>query len=122
MIAISDHKAEAIKEALAVEGAHLFIGHNGNILHYADGATWHSYDDDAMKAACIAAGLTVIDSRAVSFENLCTVVIRGPMPAIGRPPSAEPWHALSYVPLNHLEGLYRAIGAEIIHAPINPLV
>ena len=117
-----DHRAEAIRNALAVEGGHLCIGHNGNILHYADGSKWHSYDDDTMKAACIAAGLIVIDSRLVSFDSLCTVVLRGPMPAVGRPPSPEPWHALSYVPLDHLEGLYRAIDAEIIHAPINPSV
>ena len=80
---IPDHKAEAIRNALTVKGPHLCIGHNGNILHYADGATWHSYDHDPMKAACIAAGLTVIDS-------LCMVVFRGPMPAVGRPPSPEP--------------------------------
>ena len=117
---IPAHKAEAIENALAVEGGHLFIGHNGNILHYADGSKWHGYDDDMMKAACIAAGLTVIDSRLVSFDSLCTVVFRGPMPAVERPPSPEPWHALSYAPLNHIVELYRAIGAGSTHAPIAP--
>ena len=95
MMETGDHRAEAIRNALAVEGGHLLIGHNGKDLHYADCANWHSYDDDAMKAACITSGLTVIDSRTVSFGSLCAVVIRGPMPAIGRPSSTEPWHALS---------------------------
>ena len=112
-----DQRAEAIRNALAVEGGHLLIDHNGKNLHYADCANWHSYDDDAMKAACITSGLTVIDSRTVSFGSLCAVVIRGPMPAIGRPSSTEPWHALSYAPLSHILELYRAIGAEITHAP-----
>ena len=112
-----DQRAEAIRNALAVDEGHLFIGHNGKNLHYADCANWHSYDDDAMKAACITSGLTVIDSRTVSFGSLCAVVIRGPMPAIGRPSSTEPWHALSYAPLSHILELYRAIGAEITHAP-----
>jgi len=117
MMETGDHRAEAIRNALAVEGGHLLIGHNGKNLHYADCANWHSYDDDAMKAACITSGLTVIDSRTVSFGSLCAVVIRGPMPAIGRPSSTEPWHALSYAPLSHILELYRAIGAEITHAP-----
>ena len=49
--------------ALAVEGGHLGIGRGDYTLHYANATTLSGYDVERMKADCIAAGLSVIESR-----------------------------------------------------------
>jgi hypothetical protein len=100
-----------IARALAVEGRHLEVGRYGYTLYLDRGCRLSGYDLDGMKAACIAAGLPVIDSRSA---------IRGPIVAVGEPASEPPWHALSYAPLRHVAELYRAAGAEIHNLPCAP--
>jgi len=106
-----------IERALTVEGGHLAVGRYGYSLYYARGCSLSGYDLDDMKAACIAAGLPVIDSRTADIVKVATVVIRGPMVAVGETPSAPPWHALSYTPLQHVAELYRAVGADVHNLP-----
>lgn len=57
------------------------------------------YDCERVKACCIAAGLPIIDSRMVAFEEVVRPAVRGPMVAVGEEPSSQPYHALSYAPL-----------------------
>ena len=106
-----------IERALATEGGHLTIGRYGYSLYFGRSCSLSGYDLDDMKAACIAAGLPVIDSRSADIEKVATVVIRGPMVAVGETPSAPPWHALSYTPLQHVAELYRAVGADVHNLP-----
>jgi hypothetical protein len=75
-----------------------------------------------VKACCIAAGLPVIDSRMVAFEDVVRLAVRGPMAAIGEEASPPPYHALSYAPLFLLANAYRAAGAEVfnISVPAGP--
>ena len=109
-----------IARALAVEGGHLEVGRYGYTLYLDRGCRLSGYDLDGMKAACIAAGLPVIDSRSAEIDKVATVVIRGPIVAVGEPASEPPWHALSYAPLRHVAELYRAAGAEIHNLPCAP--
>jgi hypothetical protein len=62
-----------------------------------------------------AAGLPVIDSRTVAFEEVFAFAVRGPMVAVGESPSAQPYHALPYVPLAAVASTYRAAGAEVFN-------
>jgi hypothetical protein len=95
---MTDNYGETIAKALATDGGHLFIGRGGFSLHYETG--WLSgYDCEPVKAAAIAAGLPVIDSRMVDFGKVADLAIRGPMIAIGKPADPPPWRALSYAPL-----------------------
>jgi hypothetical protein len=105
--------ADYIVRALATEGGHLDIGRGGFCLHFGRGARLSGYDCDTIKAECIAAGLPVIDSRMVSFDEVARLAIRGPMTAVGEPPSPPPYHALSYAPLAIVAAAYRAAGAEV---------
>lgn len=107
--------AEYIESALRTEGGHLSIGRGGFTIHYARGATLSGYDCDHVKACCIAAGLPVIDSRTVPFDDVVRLAVRGPMPAVGEDPSPQPWHAFSYVPLAVLAEAYRDAGAEVFN-------
>jgi len=114
-------QADYIRQALAVEGGHLSIGHNGATLHFARGGTVSGFACcDAVKAACLAAGLPVIDSRAVPFRRLYAVVAEGPMTAVGKPPGPQPWHSLSDAPLAHVAGLHHAAGADVFNVPSIP--
>src|SRR5208283_5549300 len=97
-----------IARALATAGGHLSIGRGGYSLHFERGARLSGYDCAAVKAACIAAGLPVIDSRMVEFDTVARLAINGPMVAVGEPPSAPPYHALSYAPLAEVAAAYRA--------------
>jgi hypothetical protein len=110
-------QAGTVRQALVVEGEHLFIGHNGAILHFAPGARVSGFPCEAIKAACLVAGLPVIDSRAVPFRRLHAVVVEGPMTAVGKPPDPRPWHSLSDAPLAHVAGLYHAAGADVVDVP-----
>ncbi len=85
-----------IREALTTEGGHLAIGRGGFTLYFARGAYLSGHDCDTIKTACIAAGLPVIDSRALPFEVVCDLAVRGPMVAVGEPASPPPWGAFSY--------------------------
>ena len=72
-----------IREALTTEGGHLAIGRGGFTLYFARGAYLSGHDCEAIKTACIAAGLPVIDSRGLAFEVVCDLAMRGPMVAVG---------------------------------------
>jgi hypothetical protein len=102
-----------IREALTAIGGHLAIGRGGFTLHFARGAYLSGHDCETMKAACIAAGLSVIDSRGLAFEVVCDLAVRGPMVAVGEPASPPPWGAFSYAPLAAVADAYRAAGAEV---------
>jgi hypothetical protein len=104
-----------VASALRTEGGHLSIGRGGFILYYAGGARLSGYDCEAIKACCIAAGLPVIDSRMVAFEDVVRLAVRGPMVAVGETPSPQPYHALSYAPLATVASAYRAAGAEVFN-------
>lgn len=110
-------QASYVRQALAVEGGHLFFGPNGAVLHFAPGARARGFPYEAIKAACLAAGLPVIDCRAVPFRPLYAVVVEGPMVAVGKPPDPRPWHSLSDVPLAHVAALYHAAGAAVSNVP-----
>ena len=72
---MTDNYGETIAKALATEGGHLFIGRGGFSLHYEAG--WLSgYDCETVKAAAIAAGLPVIDSRMVDFGKVADLALR----------------------------------------------
>lgn len=102
-----------IARALATVGGHLSIGRGGFGLHFGRGACLSGYESEAVKAACIAAGLPVIDSRRVDFATVARLAIQGPMVAVGAPPSPPPYHAFSYAPLTVVAAAYRAVGAEV---------
>jgi hypothetical protein len=107
--------SDYILSALRTEGGHLSIGRGGFTLYYARGATLSGYDCETIKAVCIAAGVLVIDSRMVAFEDVVRLAVRGPMAAVGEEPSPPPYHAFSYAPLVALAGAYRAAGAEVFN-------
>lgn len=116
--------AEAIRRALATAGGHLFIGPPGYTLHYATGATLQGSDVEHMKQDCLAAGLPVIDARALDFEAASGLACRSPIVAVGEPPRHGPWPCggegwgpLAHAPLGHVAGLYRAAGAEVSNLP-----
>ena len=117
ILARADTDAGTIAQALAVEGGHLFIGHNGNIVHYACGAKLHGYDNDGMKVACVAAGLPVIDARQVAFTDLWRIVVSEPEAAVGTPEELRSRHWVSHASLTAVAGLYHAVGAEVLNLP-----
>jgi hypothetical protein len=108
---------EYIASALRTDGGHLAIGRGGFTLYYAHGARLSGYDCEQVKTCCIAAGLPVIDSRMVAFEDVVRLAVRGPMAAVGEEVSPPPYHALSYAPLAVLASAYRAAGAEVFNVP-----
>ena len=111
------HHANLIAEALATEGGHLSIGRGGFILWYGDGSRLLGYDPEPIEAACIAAGLPVIDSRGVAFDAVARLVLRGPMIAVGAPPDPPPHGPFSYAPLAEVAAAYCAAGAEVVNLP-----
>jgi hypothetical protein len=106
---------EYIASTLRTKGGHLSIGRGGFTLHYAGSARLSGYDCKPVKAWCIAAGLPVIDSRMVAFEEVVRLAVRGPMVPVGEEPSPQPYHALSYAPLIEVASAYRAAGAEVFN-------
>ena len=109
--------ADAINRALAVDGGHLFVGEGGFTLAYQRGTTLSGCDVAPVKAACVAAGLPVIDSRGLRFETALHLAIHTPMIAVGEPADAQPWHAMAHAPLHHVAALYHAAGAEVANLP-----
>ena len=109
--------ADAIGRALAVDGGHLFVGDGGFTLAYGRGTTLSGYDVAPVKAACIAAGLPVIDTRGLGFETALHLAIHAPMVAVGEPADAQPWHGLAHAALQHVATLYHAAGAEVVNLP-----
>ena len=110
---------EYIARALATEGGHLSIGRGGATLYFERG--WLSgCHEERIKAEAIAAGLPVIDSRLVPFDRVWELAVRGPMVAVGQPPSPPPYHAFAYAPLAVVLEAYRVAGAEVFNAPAVP--
>ena len=107
--------SDYIASALRTEGGHLSIGRGGFTLHFARGAMLSGYDCETIKACCIAAGVPVIDSRMVAFEDVVRLAVRGPMAAVGEEPSPPPYHAFSYAPLVAVAEAYRGAGAEVFN-------
>jgi hypothetical protein len=110
----TDYDAYIVR-ALATAGGHLSIGRGGFSLHFGRGAHLSGYECETVKAACIAAGLPVIDSREVEFAAAARLAINGPMIAVGEPPSPPPYHALAYAPLSLVAAAYRAAGADVVN-------
>ena len=106
-----------ITRALQTEGGHLSLGRGGFILYFGRGARLSGYDCEHIKACCIAAGLPVIDSRVVAFEDVVRLAVNGPMVAVGEEASQPPYHALSFAPLGVVAQAYRAAGAEVFNLP-----
>lgn len=104
-----------IDQARDTEGGHLSIGRGGFSLCFGDGATLSGYDPEPIKAACIGAGLPVIDSRPVPFDAVVRVAVHGPMIAVGRPASPPPWHGFAYAPLVDVARAYAEAGAEVFN-------
>ena len=112
---LRDH-AEYIARAHATEGGHLAVGQGGATLYFDRG--WLSgCIPDEIKAEAVDAGLPVIDSRGLPFEAAWALAVRGPMVAVGQPPSEPPFHALSYAPLAVVADAYRQAGAEVLNLP-----
>ena len=112
-----ENMEQLIERAKATEGGHLSIGRGGYHLHFGDGARLSGFDVEATKAKCIAAGLPVIDSRAMPIGIAAKLAVSGPMPAVGRPPSPCTPHALSYVAFKEWIEPWRQAGAEIHNMP-----
>jgi hypothetical protein len=104
-----------IARALQTEGGHLSVGSGGFILWFGCGARLSGYEH--IEASRIAAGLPVIDSRIVVFEDVARLAVRGPMVAIGEEASPPPYHALSFAPLRVVAQACRAAGVEVFNLP-----
>ena len=104
-----------ITRALQTEGGHLSICRGGYVLWFARGARLSGCEH--IKACCIAAGVPVIDSRMVPFEDVVRLAVNGPMVAVGEEASPPPYHALSFAPLCLIAQAYRAAGAEVFNLP-----
>ena len=104
-----------IMSALRTEGGHLLIGRRGFILYYAPGARLIGYGGESIQARCIAAGLPVIDSRKVRFEDVVGVVVDGSTAAVAEAAGPPPHQALSFAPLAAVAAAYRAVGAEVFN-------
>ena len=113
----SRNDADAIDRALAVDGGHLFVGTGGFTLAQGRGSTPSGYDVASIKAACIAAGLPVIDARSLGFETALHLAIHSPMIAVGEAADPQPWHAMAHAPLRYVATLYHAAGAEVVNLP-----
>jgi hypothetical protein len=114
---ILQHYGDYITSALRIEGGHLSIGRGGFTLHFGRGARLSGYDCESFKACCIAARLSVIDSRMAAFEDVVRLAVHGPMVAVGEATSPTPYHALSFAPLCVVAQAYRAAGAEVFNIP-----
>ncbi len=113
---VSDH-ADVIAQTLATAGGHLAIGF-GDARLYNDAGWLSGCVPDQIKAECIAAGVPVIDSRALPVDVICRLSVQGPMIAVGREPDPPPWHALSYAPLAQVAATYRNAGAEVLNLDV----
>src|SRR5712672_74233 len=75
---ILQHYGDYVTSALRTEGGHLSIARGGFTLHFGRGARLSGYDCESFKACCIAAGLPVIDSRMVAFEDVARLAALDP--------------------------------------------
>lgn len=112
------HDTEAwIRQALAFKDGHLFIGEGGSVLCFRPGARLAGYDVETTKAACLAAGLAVIDIRGLDVETALRVARDEPRPAPGERLDARPFYGWAYGPLRSVAALYHAAGAEVANMP-----
>jgi hypothetical protein len=96
--------SDDIARALQTKGGHLSVGRGGFMLWFGCGARLSGYDCEHIKACCIAAGLPVIDSRVVAFEDVVRLAVRGPMVAVGEeasPPPYLPSFSFGHLALGH---------------------
>jgi hypothetical protein len=114
---ILQHYGDYITSALQTKGGHLSIGRGGFTLHFGRGARLSGYDCESFKTCCIAAGLPVIDSRMMAFEDVVRLAVGGPMVAVDEEASPPPYHALSFAPLWVVAQAYRTAGAEVFNMP-----
>jgi hypothetical protein len=110
-----DDYGDYIASALKTGGGHLSIGRGGFILHFVNGSRLSGYDCDHIKLCCIEAGLPVIDSRMVDFDQVVRLSVNGPMVAVGGDADMPPWHALSFAPLGVVAKAYQEAGAEVFN-------
>ena len=106
-----------IRQALAFKDGHLFIGEGGSVLCFRPGARLAGYDVETTKAACLAAGLAVIDIRGLDVETALQAARDEPRPASGERPDARPFYGWAYGPLRSVAALYHAAGAEVANMP-----
>jgi len=106
-----------IRQALTFEDGHLFIGGGGPVLCFRNGARLTGIDVEAAKAACIAAGLPVIDIRRLDVETTIRVMHDEPRPGPGERVDARPFYGWAYGPLRTVAALYHAAGAEVVNMP-----
>ena len=111
--------APYIARALATEGGHVSLGRGGFTLQY-DNARLSGYDCDEIKVAAIAAGLPVIDSRAVPFDVVAVLAVSGPMVAVNQAASPRPGHGFAYAPLSFVATAYRRAGADVHNVAEDP--
>jgi len=104
-------------QALTFEDGHLFIGAGGPVLCFGRGARVTGPNVEAAKAACIAAGLPVIDIRGLDVETEIRVARAEPRPVPGEHVDARPFYGWAYGPLRTVAALYHAAGAEVVNMP-----
>jgi hypothetical protein len=104
-----------IRRALADEGGHLFVHERGYTLHLGGNGTLRGYDTGPFKAAYVAAGLPVIDTRMLDPSVVFRLAAHSPMAAVARAPDPPPWTPFTWAPLRHLAGIYRAAGVEVLN-------
>ncbi|WHQ72882.1 hypothetical protein [Methylorubrum extorquens] len=107
--------ADLIARALSTEGGHLAVGRGGFTLWSGRGCCLSGCDETEILTACCAAGLAVIDSRPVPFEQRSHLAVSGPMIAVGEPPDPPPHHGLSSASLAVVAEAYRAAGAAVFN-------
>lgn len=108
---------DLIAQTKQTTGGHLFIGSAGWTLHCGLGRTLSGYDDDAMKARVLLAGVAVIDTRPADQAGFLALVFNGPMIAVGEEPRFIICKALSYENLETVAARYRRAGAEVHNIP-----
>jgi len=106
-----------ITHALQTEGGHLSLGRGAFILYFGRSARFSGYGCEHVKACCIAAGLPVIDSRMVAFEDVVRLAVvdrwsRSAMRQARRPIMRSPSPRSVW-----WRKPYRAAGAEVFNLP-----
>ena len=78
-----NHVDAWVSQALTFEDGHLFLGRGGPVLCFGRGARLTGINVEAAKAACIVAGLPVIDLRGLNVETEIRVARDEPRPVPG---------------------------------------
>jgi hypothetical protein len=122
---MEDYQTEAIAAAVAT-GGYCFIGHGGTSIHWENetgGETRLSTWGDAVKAACIAAGVPTVDITMVLVEKCYGISVRGPLIAITKLDLArvgENPGALGYATLKTVADMWRSAGASVVNIRSEP--